>query len=173
MNIFSPKNMKIIIIAIVAIVALVLIVSGYTYTTAIMDTNSPEGRYKVDITGEVHSKVTWVFPVEFRTAYTQVDFEFQEVEDIDFFDIGPFWFWETADVSIRAILKEGDDIIADDNQNLGSFSTVINGKKDYDLHLKNVPPTEDFYTLYLEIREGSELKFEGTWGDLELPPKVS
>jgi len=170
----NVKIMRMLIVAIVAIVALVLIVSGATYTTTILDTQSPEGRYKVDVTGKVIHIVSLGSEARYRVGYTDVDWEFQEPEDIEFFpDLNPFWFWETSNVDVKAILYEGDDIVADATQSLGSFNTIIGSDKPFDLHMKNIKPSEESFTLYLEIYEGNNRKYRVEHSTWNMLPKVS
>ena len=174
MNIFSPKNVRIIILVVIVIVAIVLIVSGATYTTTILDTQSPEGRYKVDVTGKVIHIVSLGSESRYRVGYTDVDWELQEPEDVDFFpDLGPFWFWETSNVDVKAILQHDDEIVADATQSLGSFSTIISGDKPFDLHMKNIEPSEELFTLYLEIYEGNNLKYRVEHSSWYMLPKVT
>lgn len=173
MNIFSPKMLRLLIISIVIIASIVLIISSIGYTISVAETTSPEGRYKVDVTGKV---ILAVSPpdAEYLIRWTNVDWELQEVEDISFFpDLGPFWIWETSNVDIRGILYNDDNIVADSTQSLGSFNKWFGSEAEFDLHMKNIQPSNETFTLYLEVYEGNELKLRVEHSSWNMLPKVT
>lgn len=142
--------MKRIIILVVAIMLVTVGIVGAFYYDRVSGINSPEGRFKMNITGNVN----YGFAGIGGWSITDTKYSIEQMSSADLSFLSLFWWWESGHMKLRAELIRGSVVYRKD-LDLGKMNVWIGSSESYYFYIDMIKPSDSPYTLKLTLYESN------------------
>jgi hypothetical protein len=146
-------TIAIIAVILIAGVAGVIAYQSYTDNAAI---NSPEGRYKIDVTGK-----STFDPGILSPGWLIEDTDYTVTRMTTSAQLNPFWWiWTSGQIEIEVILKyPGGRVSQRQTQDMGTYDTIgVAQSHPFAISIDMIPPDTSPYTLVINLKEDGALK---------------